>query len=130
MPETRLVAKLKGTSAIATLIGTRVYPMIRPQSAALPCIVYEISTDRPSNHATGTSGTSEMTIALDCVASTYAGAKALGDAVATAISGWNDGSSCVWHLESQSDEMGPLAAGQEVPDFYVVSQDYTVWHGS
>jgi len=130
MPETRLVAKLKATSTITALTGTRIYPMIRPQNAALPCIVWEISSDRPSNHATGTSGTSEMSIALDCIASTYAGAKALGDLVASTMNGFADSAGCIWHLDSQSDQIGPLGGGEEEPDFYTVSQDFTVWHGA
>jgi hypothetical protein len=130
MPETRLVAKLKGTSTISAIVGTRVYPMIRPQNAALPCIVWEISGDRPSNYAGGTSGTSEMSIALDCIASTYAGAKALGDLVASTMSGFADSAGCVWHLENQNDVAGPIGGGTEEPEFYTVSQDYTVWHGS
>jgi len=130
MPETRLVAKLKATSAITALTGTRIYPMLRPQNAALPCIVWEISSDRPSNTAVGTTGTSEMSIALDCIATTYAGAKAVGDLVASTMNGFVDSADCIWHLDSQSDQIGPLEAGQEEPTFYAVSQDYTVWHGT
>jgi hypothetical protein len=130
MPETRLVAKLKSTSTITALTSTRIYPMIRPQGAALPCIVYEISSDRPSNHAGGATSTSEMSIALDCIATTYAGAKALGDLVQSTMSGFADSAGCIWHLTNQSDQIGALSGGEEEPEFYTVSQDYTVWHGS
>ena len=130
MPETRLVANLKATSTITALTGTRIYPMIRPQGAALPCIVYEITSDRPSNTAGGTSGTWEMSIALDCIATTYSGAKALGDLVASTMNGFADSAGCIWHMTNQSDQVGALSGGEEEPEFYTVSQDYTVWHGT
>jgi hypothetical protein len=128
MPETRLVAKLKATSGVTTLVSTRITPGYRKQGTALPAIVYQVYSDRPVNHAGGTTDTSEMRLSVYCMAATYAGSKALAAAVKAAISGWTDSSGSVWHLESQSDDIGDPMSGQDVPEYYAINQEYTVWY--
>lgn len=128
MPATRLVAKLKATTAVTDIVALRIYPMSAPQGEALPYIVYEITLDNPINHATGTTGTASMRLAVSCLAATYAGAKTLAAAVATALSGWTDDSGCLWHLDSSSDDIGETQVGRDVPEFYAVAQEYTVWY--
>lgn len=128
MPETRLVAKLKATSAVTTLVSTRIWPGYRKEGTALPAIVYQMVGDNPVNYAGGTTDTAEMRLAVYCLASTYAGAKTLGDAVKTALSGWTDDSGCIWHLDNQRDDIGDAMAGQDVPEYYAINQDYMVWH--
>lgn len=128
MPETRLVAKLKATTAVTDLVAARIWPGFRPEGSALPAIVYEMTTDSPVNYAGGTTGTAEMNLVVSSIATTYAGAKALGAAVATAMSGFVDTSSCVWHLDNQSDDFGAVKSGQDVLEYYAVVQNYSVWH--
>ncbi len=128
MPETRLVAKLKATTGVTDLIAARIWPGFRPEDSALPAIVYEMTTDMPVNYAGGTTGSAEMNLVVTSIATTYAGAKTLGAAVATAISGWTDDSGCVWHLDNQSDDFGAIKSGQDVLEYYAVVQNYSVWH--
>lgn len=128
MPGTRLVAKLKATTAVTDIVSARIWPMFAPQGEALPYIVYEITVDNPSNHATGTTGTASMRLAVSCLASTYGGAKTLAAAVATVLSGWTDDSGCLWHLDSSSDDISEMMIGRDVPEFYAVTQEYIVWH--
>jgi hypothetical protein len=127
MPQTRLVTKLKATSAVTAIVSTRIYPMLRPRDSALPCIVYEVISNSHVNDASGTTTTREMRISLDCIAGTYAGAWALANAVRDNISGWNDTSGDVWHLDSEQDDTETILTGQSEATAYIVSQDYLVW---
>lgn len=128
MPQTRLVAKLKATSGVTSLVSTRIYPMLRPAGSILPAIAYQVTSNNHVNSAGGTTTTREMRITVDCIAGTYAGAWALADAVRTALSGWVDSSSCVWHLDDESDGAEVLGPGQEENTSYTVTQDYLVWY--
>ena len=124
---TLMVAQLKATAGVTAIVGAKVYPMIAPQSAALPYIIYEKPLDVPVNTATGADATSQKRFAVSCFAATYSGAHALGAAVAAALSGWVDSAGCVWHQESCTDDMGEVMSGQDVPEYYAVNQEYTVW---
>lgn len=122
-----MVTQLKATAGVTAIVGAKVYPMLAPQSVDLPYIVYEKTLDAPVNNANGTGSTSQKRYAIYCYATTYAGAQALGAAVQSALSGWVDSAGCVWHLESMMDDAGEVAAGQDVPEFYAVNQEYSVW---
>ena len=128
MIATRLVTQLKATSGVTDLVSTRIYPGYRPQDDPLPAIVYEATSIQPINHANGTTGTTETKIEVVSYAATYAGAQALGEAVAAALSGWTDSSGCVWLMDSQNDEIGEMQPGAEVPSYFAAVQNYGVWH--
>jgi len=127
MAEALLVAKLKATAGVTAIVAARIYPMFAPQGAALPFLIYETTMDQPVNHAGGTTGTRQIQIALTCFASTYTGAKALAAAVEAALSGWIDANGCVWLLESAHDEAGDMMQGRDVPEYFAVVQEYSVW---
>ena len=127
MPEQKLVARLKDVAGVTALVAARIWPVYRPADTALPAIVYEVDQRLPINHATGTTGTTECNLSVYCIASTYAGAKALAAAVETALSGWADADGCVWHLDSQTESVSPPLTGRDVPEFFIVDQNYSVW---
>ena len=129
MPYTRMVTRLKATSAVTALVGTRVHPGFAP-SNTLPAIVYDVTSDEPENHSTGTTATHCMRIEVTSYAATYAGAKALAAAVETALSGWNDSTGAVWHLDSSADDSGEVQAGANVLTFFAVVQQYQVWYAT
>ena len=137
MPETRLVAKLKGTTAISDIVGAKVFAIMAPideqgrVKVSLPYITYQVISDNSVNHATGATETNHTRIQVDLWASTYAGAKALATAVKTAMKSWTDGtgdpviSSC--HYENGSDMPDPPSPGQE-RRVQRVMQDYVLWY--
>jgi len=127
MPQTRLVAKLKATTAVTAIVSTRIYPVLRPAGTALPAVVYQVLSNNPVNTAGGSTTTREMRLTVDCIAGTYAGAWALANVVRDALSGWVDDSGDVWHLDSETDSPGDLGPGQEEQVTYGVNQDYLVW---
>ena len=126
-PEVLLVAKLKSMSAVTALVGTRVWPLYR-KANTLPAITYEVTGDEPINHSTGTTKTSFVRVSILCFAATYAGVKTLAAAVRgdeaesspSGISGWTDGNSSIWHLQSVIEDMEAPRTGENIPELYFV----------
>lgn len=131
MPETRLVNKLKNTTAITDLIVQRVFPVMAPDGTVLPYLTYQTISDNSINHATGATETNQCRIQVDLWAQTYAESKALATAVKTALKNWTDSggspviSSC--HYQNGNDLPDPVTPGQE-SRVYRVSQDYLLWY--
>lgn len=74
--ETGLVNLLKGDTAVAALVGTRIYPNVIPQDAALPAIAYQvISSETGYSHGGPDAGNHpyiQLTIEGDSYANTLA----------------------------------------------------------
>ena len=85
--ETDLLDILEANAGVSALIGTRIYPMLLPQTPTLPAIVYSvISAMRTARHG-GRASIGEKRIQFSCWGSTYSGAKALADQVRLALDG-------------------------------------------
>lgn len=84
--EEALIAKLLATTAIAALVGTRIYPGAKPQGSALPAIVCNLISALPSYSDDGEDGIREDRIQIDCWAETYTAAKLTARAVVAALS--------------------------------------------
>jgi hypothetical protein len=83
--ETALYSTLAGTSGVSALVSTRIYPGIAPESAAMPYIVYSlVGTDRLAT-LLGSGDYARKRMQIECVATTYAGSKALASAVVAAL---------------------------------------------
>lgn len=92
--EEGLVSHLKNNAGVAALVGTRVHPLILPQQATQPALVYLIvSDDRPQSHS-GPTGLARPRIQIDCwsatisTGGTYGQAKAIERAVRAALEGF------------------------------------------
>ncbi len=83
--EEALITRMLATAAITAIVGTnaaaRIYPLIIPQTAALPALAYQkISSPKEQMH-TGSSHLCRSRIQITAIASDYAGVKALATAV-------------------------------------------------
>ena len=76
---------LSTTTAVTNLISTRVYPVIAPQSAAMPFAVYTIASDTPSDTKSGVSKLDILRVQIDIYATTYAAAIAVDEAIRTRL---------------------------------------------
>jgi len=88
--EESILAHLKAQSGITALVSTRVYGMLIPQNATLPCIVVtKISTPRIVTHQT--SGATGDLISpryqFDAWAETHSSAKAITEALRGVMNG-------------------------------------------
>lgn len=131
--EQALFAHLTENTAIAALVGARVYPLRRPQrGGSLPCIVYTRVGSEHVHHLLGVSGLCRADFDLDCQAGTYAEAKSLSEAVRQAMDGLRNRTvegvnirSAM--LSSDADvDYGPQDADDGGPRS--VSAEYTIWH--
>ena len=84
--EEALIAKLLADAGVSALVGTRVYPGVRPQATALPAIVFNMISANPSYSDDGEDGIAEARVQLDCWGATYTDAKKAARAVKAALS--------------------------------------------
>lgn len=86
--ESALVSLLKADSTVASLVSTRIYPVVVPQGATLPAIA-QSKVSGPRVHAhDGVQQLATPTIQWECKGSTYASAKAVATAVRGAVDGY------------------------------------------
>ena len=126
--QTAIVAKLKATTTVTDLIGSRVYPVSPPHGVTLPYVVYQIISDVPVNHSTGEDDTHNARVQIDCVDDTYSVAWSVAGAIQTALAGWSDSDlkigSCL--MISKQDLPKPPDDGGEIY-LQAVTMDFSVW---
>lgn len=88
MIEEVLRSKLLAASAVAALVGSRVYPVVLPQAPTWPSITYQrVSTTDSHRHEETARTPVEAWIQFDCWADTARGARQLALVVKAAING-------------------------------------------
>ena len=129
--ETLLHAQLAATSALTDAVSTRIYRYQRARGSALPAVTFQRFTTTPSNHATGTTVTTNARIQVDSWAADMDTARTVSDAVATALNGWSSTgttpSITMVHLISDLDLSAPPEQGDDVL-MYRITQDYDIWY--
>jgi hypothetical protein len=131
--EELMVARLKDDSAVKA-ITTRIQPMAAKQQGSIPYITYQGISRTPINHATGTTTTESTRVQVDCWASSWLSARALGNAVQAALNGKTEVGPPVvsqYHLTSRNDDMETPQSGTDVSQtIYRDSQDYLIWYST
>lgn len=64
-------ARLANDAAVSGVVGTRVYPMIRPQGSGLPAIRLQFPSNLPERVLKGEEGTATARVQIDCFAATF-----------------------------------------------------------
>lgn len=82
----RIYTRLTTHSGTAALVGTRVYPVIAPQNAQYPCIVYQRIS---GTEQMGTTQIREARYQLSCWGETFASAQAVATQVRVALEEWS-----------------------------------------
>jgi hypothetical protein len=114
--EEAIIQRLLATSAVATIVGTGVYPGAKPQGAPLPAIVFNKISGAPLYDDKGEAGIEESRLQIDCWATSYTAAKGLARAVRDSLSaffGTSEGVESLYcTLETERDlrESGSNAA--------------------
>lgn len=126
--EEAFVALLLGSTAIASKVAARVYPVIRPQGTPVPCLVYNGFPREQVMTTTGPANLRGTRIQVDAWGKTYADVKALERAVNARLIGF---AGVVSGVEFQGIfEDGGMGDGFEStpPDkLFRVSLDFLVW---
>lgn len=129
-PEAAIRSVLVADADVARLLGTRIYPVIAPASAAAPFATYRRSAVQRQQTLTGPSDVTTVILALDLYAESYEAVRDLADRCRRALDGWGGTSpeSVVVHhvsLDNEADGFAQLAGG-EAPPLYSVSQTYSI----
>ena len=85
--ETTLYSTLSNNAGVVALVSTRIYPVLAPESAALPYVDYQNVAGSRISTLPGVGDAIRARIQMNCNATTYAGAVALADAVIAALAG-------------------------------------------
>jgi hypothetical protein len=84
--ESVLYTTLTAATAVTAIVSTRIYPDVVPQEQAVPAIAYaRLETDPVITLHSNAPVAETATLEVVCMASTRAGAEALGDAVRAAL---------------------------------------------
>jgi hypothetical protein len=86
MMEEMIIARLLATPAVTSIIVDRIEPGSLPQAQILPALVFNKISGGPIYDDKGEAGLNESRIQIDCWATTYTGALALGRAVRESLS--------------------------------------------
>lgn len=91
-----ITSYLDAQTAITSLVGTRIYPLVRPQGGALPAIVWHRQNEErehemgaQANHLQAT-GVVSATVTFESYAATYLAADAIDQALRSVLHGWRD----------------------------------------
>lgn len=85
MIEEDIVAALNANAAFSALVGTRLFPLFRPQNSPLPSVAYQRVSTAPENSLLGFSNLEQVRIQFECFAKTVLEAKTLASVLRTAI---------------------------------------------
>ena len=112
MIEQAVAERLLAFAGVSALVGTRVWPGIKPVGTPHPAIVYNRISGGPIYDDDGEAGVEQVRIQIDCWGDTYTDAKLLAVQVREALSGWFSADSLYATLETERDltEAGSNAA--------------------
>lgn len=120
---------LAGDTAFSAIASDRIYPLVLPESVAFPAAAYTVTgTTRHSSHDE-IGGLTQATVRVDCLAQTYASAKALASAARVALGGLTGSASQKVQgvfVEDESQDFSPDDV--ESRRYFVHTITFVVWH--
>lgn len=128
-PEAVLRNALVANAQVATVMGTRVFPVLAPSTAALPFATYRRAGVLRQHSLSGPIGVPQVSMALDIYAETYEAVRDLADKCRAVLDGYGAtlNNTEVKHvsLDNEVDGFVQLSGG-ELPPVYSVTQTYSI----
>jgi hypothetical protein len=129
-PEAVLRTAMVGTTAVTSLVSSRIYPVLAPASAALPFVTWRRSGIDREQTLGGPMGMPRVSVEYSIYGTTYEEARQVADAMRRVLDGYGGTSDNTEvkqaSLEDESDDFVQLA-GADLPPVYQVTQRYDVW---
>lgn len=129
-PEAVLRNALITTTAVSSLVGSRVYPILAPASAAMPFITYRRAGIKRQQTLGGPMGVPQVTVEIDVYATTYEAARDVADRCRVVLDGYGGSLDNVEvkhvSLENEQDDFVQLA-GAELPPAYSTKLTFDCW---
>ena len=128
-PEQVVRTALVADAAVFAVVGSRIYPVLAPSSAALPLITWRRSSVLRTMGLGGPAGVTTVTLSLEIYAETYQAVRELADLCRLALDGYGATVDNVIvsnvSLDNESDGFVQLQGGESAP-FLSVSQTYSI----
>jgi hypothetical protein len=128
-PEAVLRTALVGNTSVTSLVGTRIYPLLAPKTAALPFITWRRSGISREHTLAGPMGVPNVSVEMQSFAATYEDVREVADRVRLVLDGYGGTVNNVEvkhvSLEQESDDFVQLAGG-DLPPAYQVTQTFNV----
>jgi len=120
---------LARSSAFSAIAADRIYPLVLPESVDFPAAAYTVTgTNRHSSHDE-IGGLAEATVRVDCLAETYASAKALASATRVALGGYTGSAAQAVQGVFVTDESQDYSPDDiESRRYFVHTITFTIWH--
>lgn len=83
--ETEVYAALSGDAGVTALVSTRIYPDVRPQDSAVPCVVYVRSATQVIQSIHGAILATVPSVDVTAISATRAECESVANAVLTAL---------------------------------------------
>lgn len=129
-PEAVLRAALVGQAAVTSIVGTKIYPVLAPASAALPLVTWRRTGINREQTLAAPMGVPRVSVEYSIYATTYEQARDIADAMRGVLDGYGGTADNTdvkqTSLENESDDFVTLA-GAEMPPVYQITQTYDVW---
>ncbi len=129
-PEAVLRTALVGTTAVTSLVSSRIYPVLAPASAALPFVTWRRSGIEREQTLGGPMGMPRVSVEYSIYGTTYEEARRVADAMRRVLDGYGGTADNTevkqTSLEDESDDFVQLA-GADLPPVYQVTQRYDCW---
>lgn len=119
MIEQAVYARLAGDAAVAALVAARIYPSILPQNPTLPAISYSRVSRSDPYSLSGRSDLRHIVLEINAWAETYAGSKALAQAIEDAMDA--DG------LDIKAVQITDQDLYESDTKIYRVFAEYSIW---
>jgi hypothetical protein len=129
-PEAVLRSAMVGTTAVTSLVSSRIYPVLAPASAALPFVTWRRSGIQREQTLGGPMGMPRVSVEYSIYGTTYEEARQVADAMRGVLDGWTGTAlGCTvsqTSLEDESDDFVTLA-GADLPPVYQITQRFDTW---
>lgn len=127
--EEALVSRVLANATVAATVGTRVYPVVAPEGVTLPALVYQrISGVREHTHDQ-VGDLARPRFQFGAIALTYSAAKALANAVRSALDNYS-GTVLGVRIDAiqVQNEIDTFNASTDEASTYLTWLDFIVWH--
>ena len=119
MTEVDVYALLKNNAGVKALVNERVYPLVAPQNAQKPFIVYRVISGLKIQCMGGEIFRGDYRMQLDCYGLTYSSVKSIGQAVKSCLVGFMS-SSDIDMMDDYDDEAQLF---KQIIDFKIKDKD-------
>lgn len=88
MSAIEIASAILGADAGVKAVTTSIFPLVKPESAALPVLVVHLVKEDDEAYLQGANGYPVATVIIDAVAASFGGASTLGDKVKAALTNY------------------------------------------